>query len=232
MWATSYMNQGSACKWRDDYLEDAKEGNYHYDTLQAFFDTIQEEFGDPDRRSTKIYKLCTIMQGDKTADEHVQSFKKAARGSGYSGYTLMEEFKCSLNMRLRERVSNLNRIPETIDGWYQQSMRLDRQWRQAKKEAEYYSKMTQSTKVQPRNEQGRYNPKPSASNKTAAAPAKAPDAMDVDKNWRCGDTTSYHLAPLGRHPTPTPIFSQYFRPFCTSCTSRTEAPLSCAFPSP
>ena len=65
-------------------------------------------------------------------------------------------------------------------------MRLDRQWRRAKKEAEYYSKMTQSVKVQPRDEQGRYNPKPSASNKTAAAPAKAPDAMDVDKNRRCG----------------------------------------------
>ena len=54
--------------------------------------------------------------------------------------------------------------------------------------------------------------------------------------WPCHshpvDTTSYHSAPLGQHPTPTPIFSQYFRPFCMSCTSRTEAPLSCAFPSP
>ena len=186
MWAVSYMNRGSACEWRDDYLEDAKEGNYRYDTLQAFLNTVQEEFGDPDRRLTKIYKLRTIMQGDKTADEHVQSFKKAARGSGYSGYALMEEFKCSLNARLRERVSNLDRIPETIDGWYQQSMHLDRQWRRAKKKAKYYSKMMQSAKVQPRDEQGRYNPKLLASNETAAAPAKAPDAMDVDKNQRCG----------------------------------------------
>ena len=117
-------------------------------------------------------------------DEHVQSFKKAACRSGYSGYALMEEFKRSLNTRLRERVSNLDRIPETIDGWYQQAMRLDRQWRWAKKEAEYYSKMMQSTKVQPCDDQGHYNPKPSASNETAAAPAKAPDAMD--KNRRHG----------------------------------------------
>ena len=28
MWAVLYMNQGSAHKWCDDYLEDAKEGNY------------------------------------------------------------------------------------------------------------------------------------------------------------------------------------------------------------
>ena len=112
------MNQGSACEWHDDYLEDAKEGNYCFDTLQAFFEAVQKEFGDPDRWSTKIYKLCTIMQGDKMVDERVQSFKKAACGLGYSGYALVEEFKCSLNMWLREQVSNLNRIPETIDRWY------------------------------------------------------------------------------------------------------------------
>ena len=74
-----------------------QEGNYCLETLQAFFEAVQEEFGDPDRQSTKIYKLCMIMQGDKTVDEHVQSFKKAACGSGYSGYTLVEEFKQSLN---------------------------------------------------------------------------------------------------------------------------------------
>ena len=102
IWAVSYMNQGSACKWHDDYLEDAKEGNYQFDMLQAFFEAVQEGFGDPDRQFTKIYKLCTIMQGDKMADKHVQSFKKAAHGSGYSGYALMEEFKCSLKMQLRE----------------------------------------------------------------------------------------------------------------------------------
>ena len=27
-WAVLYMNQGLACEWHDDYLEDAKEGNY------------------------------------------------------------------------------------------------------------------------------------------------------------------------------------------------------------
>ena len=126
------------------------------------------------------------MQRDKTVDEHVQSFKKAACRLGYSSYTLVEEFKCLLNMWLREQVSNLNRIPETINGWYQQVMHLDRQWRWAKKEAKYYSKMTQSMKAQPCNEQGHYNPKPLALRETAVAPAKSPNAMDMDKNRRHG----------------------------------------------
>ena len=102
MWAISYINQGSACEWCNNYLEDAKEGNYHFNSLQAFFKAVQEEFGDPDRQSTKIYKLHMIAQGDKTVDKHVQSFKKAACGSGYSSYALVEEFKQLLNMQLRE----------------------------------------------------------------------------------------------------------------------------------
>ena len=185
MWAILYMNQGLVHEWHDVYLED-KEGNYHFDMLQAFFEAVQEKFGDPDRWSTKIYKLCMITQGDKMVDEHVQSFKKAACRSGYSGYTLVEEFKHSLNAQLREQVSNLNRIPETIDRWYQQAMCLDRQWRWAKKEAKYYSKMIQSAKAQPCDKQGCYNPKPLALSETAAAPAKVPDVMDMDKNRRHG----------------------------------------------
>jgi hypothetical protein len=71
-------------------------------------------------------------------------FKKAARGAGYYGNALIEEFKCSLHPRLRACISNLNNVPETIKGWYHQAMRLDRQWRQVKKESEYYAKMTGS----------------------------------------------------------------------------------------
>ena len=50
-------------------------------------------------------------------------------------------------------------------------------------------------------------------------------------NNQCVDTTSYRLAPLEWHPTPTPIFLQDFRLFCTSRTSHTKVPLLCAFPS-
>jgi hypothetical protein len=47
-------------------------------TLDAFLETLKEEFGDPDKQLMKIYKLCTLVQGDHTTDEHVQTFKKAA----------------------------------------------------------------------------------------------------------------------------------------------------------
>ena len=38
-------------------------------------------------------KIHTIMQGNKTADEHVQDFEKAALEASYEGFPLIVEFK-------------------------------------------------------------------------------------------------------------------------------------------
>ena len=69
-------------------------------------------------------------------------------------------------------------MPDTIDGWYKQAMHLDRQWRQAKYEVEYYSQMTNTARMtQPQNNVGQYDTKPVV----PAAPTKDPNAMDVDR---------------------------------------------------
>jgi hypothetical protein len=179
MWVLSYMQTGSALEWRDDYLKDVEKGVPKHAMLEAFFEMLKEEFGDPDKWATKIYKLQTLVQGEHTADEHVQTFKKAAQGAGYYGNALIEEFKCLLHSRLRECISNLDNIPETIEGWYHQAMCLDRQWRQAKKESEYYVKMTSAAWHQLRTIEGHFDSKP-------PTPAKDPNAMDVDHRWRRG----------------------------------------------
>ena len=61
--------------------------------LEEFFDTLKEEFGDPDQKATQIHKLRTIQQGNRTADEHVLAFKKIARSSGYTRDALTELLK-------------------------------------------------------------------------------------------------------------------------------------------
>ena len=38
-------------------------------------------------------KIQTMMQGDRTAEEHVQDFEKAALEAGYEGFPLIVEFK-------------------------------------------------------------------------------------------------------------------------------------------
>ena len=141
MWVLSYMKEGLAREWRNEYLETVENGKPRQKMLEDFFTMIKEEFGDPDKRATKIYKLHTITQGERMVDEHVLAFRKAAWSSGY-GEALIEEFKRSLNSRLHECVSNLDNIPDTIDRWYKQAMCLDRQWRRVKQEVDYYNRMT------------------------------------------------------------------------------------------
>ena len=47
------------------------------------------------------------MQGDKTADKHVQDFEKAALEAGYKDFPLIVEFKRSLHPALRKRLSEI-----------------------------------------------------------------------------------------------------------------------------
>ena len=45
-------------------------------------------------------KIQTMMQGDRTAEEHVQDFEKAALEVGYEGFPLIVEFKRSIHPAL------------------------------------------------------------------------------------------------------------------------------------
>ena len=72
-------------------------------------------------------KICTMMQGDKTVDEHVQDFEKAALEAGYDGFPLIVEFKRSLHLALRKCFSEIRPQPVTIQEWYNESITIDRQ---------------------------------------------------------------------------------------------------------
>ena len=61
---------------------------------------IQHQFSDTDKWATMSLKVRTMMQGDKTADEHIQDFEKAALEAGYEGFLLIVEFKQSLHPAL------------------------------------------------------------------------------------------------------------------------------------
>ena len=63
-----------------------------YNTADELLQEIQRSFSDTDKGAT-MSKIRTMMQGDKTVDEHVQNFEKAALEAGYEGFPLIVEFK-------------------------------------------------------------------------------------------------------------------------------------------
>jgi len=69
-------------------------------------------------------------------EEFVQDFKRVARGSGYEGHPLIEEFKQSMNGSIRRKLMEAENQPATIEHWFKRAITLDRNWRESKREEE------------------------------------------------------------------------------------------------
>jgi len=67
-------------------------------------------------------------------DEYVQEFKRAARGSGYEGRALVEEFKRGLSRTIKRRLAEAEAPPTTITQWQERAVQLDHNMRQSRTE--------------------------------------------------------------------------------------------------
>ena len=54
---------------------------------------LKKKFGEGDEKAVKGAELKRIEQEERTMEEFIQEFKRAARGSEYEGRLLVEEFK-------------------------------------------------------------------------------------------------------------------------------------------
>ena len=85
-WVLSYVQGGSADVWKENMMEELE-------SAEEFLTSLKKEFGGGEEESMKAVELRKLEQGGKTMEEFVQEFKQAARGSGYEGRLLIEEFK-------------------------------------------------------------------------------------------------------------------------------------------
>jgi len=87
------MQGGSADIWKENVLEDLERRLLEYETVGEFLMNIKREFRGGDEESVKVAELRRLEQGNKTMEEFIQEFRRAARGSRYEGCLLIEEFK-------------------------------------------------------------------------------------------------------------------------------------------
>jgi len=104
------------------------------ETVEQLFTKIKNDFGETLEEERKIEQLRTIEQGGRTCDKYVQEFKKVARGSGYEGRPLIEEFKRGLSGAIRKKLAEAEELPFTIEKWQERAVRLDRNQRQSRAE--------------------------------------------------------------------------------------------------
>jgi len=135
-WILSHVQGGSADIWKENVMEELESEEVEYESAEEFLIGLKKEFGRGEEESVKAAELRKLEQGGRTMEEFVQEFKRAARGSGYEGRPLIEEFKRGMNGGLRRKLMKAENPPASIEQWYRRAMALDRNWRKSRREEE------------------------------------------------------------------------------------------------
>jgi len=139
-WVLSYVQGGSADVWKENVMEKLEAGEVEYESVEEFLTSLRKEFGGEEEESVKVAELRKLEQGGKSMEEFVQEFKRVARGSGYEGRPLIEEFKRGINGGIRRKLMEAENPPSSIEQWYRRAMTLDRNWRESRREEERFRK--------------------------------------------------------------------------------------------
>ena len=159
-WVLSYVQGGSADVWKENVMEELELGEMEYETAEEFFTSLRKEFGGGEEESVKAAELRKMEQGGKTMEEFVQEFKRAARGSGYEGRPLVEEFKRGMNRGIRRKLMESENPPSSIEQWYRRATVLDRNWRESRREEERLRGKKEQGGGAPKQEQKQSLPRP------------------------------------------------------------------------
>ena len=96
-WILSYVQGGLVDVWKENIMEEMESAEVEYESAEEFLTCLKREFGRGEEESVKAAELRKLEQGGRTMEEFVQEFKRTARGSGYEGRPLVEEFKRGMN---------------------------------------------------------------------------------------------------------------------------------------
>jgi len=79
------------------------------------FNMFKERIWGGEEELVKAAELRKLKQEGRTMEEFVQEFKQAARGSGYEGRPLVEEFKRGMNGEIRRKLMEAENLPASIE---------------------------------------------------------------------------------------------------------------------
>ena len=117
-------------------MEELESEKVEYESVKEFFISLKKEFGGGEEEAVKVAKLRKLEQEKRTMEEFVQEFKRAARGSGYEEWLLVEEFKRGMNGAIRRKLIESENQLGSIEQWYRRATALDRNWRESRREEE------------------------------------------------------------------------------------------------
>ena len=135
-WILSYVQGRTVDVWKENVMEESENREVEYESAEEFLTSLKREFRGREEESVKAAELRKLEQGGKTMEEFVQEFKRAARGSGYEGQLLVEEFKRGMNGVIRRKLMEAENQPGSIEQWFRRATALNQNWRESRREEE------------------------------------------------------------------------------------------------
>jgi len=135
-WVLLYVQGGPVDVWKENVMEELESEEIEYESAEEFLTSLRKEFGGGEEELVKAEELRKLEQGEKSMEEFIQEFKRAARESGYKGRPLVEEFKRGMNGGIRRKLMKAENPPTSIEQWYRRATALDRNWRESRREEE------------------------------------------------------------------------------------------------
>jgi len=155
-------------------LEELEARELEFETVGEFLVEVKREFGGEEEESVKAAELRKLEQRGRTMKEFVQEFKRAARGSGYEGRPLVEEFKRGINGTIRRKLMEAEIQPGSIEQWYRRATALDRNWRESRRKEERLRGRKELREEVPKQEQRQILPQPSVWQRRQMPPQQVP----------------------------------------------------------
>jgi len=121
-------------------MEELEAGEVEYKSAEDFLTCLKKEFGGGEEESVKVAELRKLEQGGRMMKEFVQEFKRVAKGSGYKGQPLIEEFKKGISGGIQRKLMEAENLLASIEQWYRRATSLDRNWRESRREEERLKK--------------------------------------------------------------------------------------------
>ena len=135
-WILLHIQGGLVDIWKENVMEELEAGEIEYETMEEFLISVKKKFSGGEEEAVKVAELRKLEQGEKTMEEFIQEFKRAARGSGYKRRLLVEEFKEGMNGGIRRKLMETENPLASIEQWYKRATALDRNWRESRREEE------------------------------------------------------------------------------------------------
>src|SRR5271154_7057378 len=125
----SFMNDGDAASWKEEYLErrieeaDERGDDLNFGTFQNFKKAITASFSPYDAPGDALDEMRRLrMTSDTSMDEHVAKFKILVTRSGLSGNTAVQDFfRETLFPSLQRHILCCDNPPATLDDWYKKA---------------------------------------------------------------------------------------------------------------